>query len=57
MKPNAPTQPVWVIAIVLGVLGLAVHYGVDIKPLRGYTFELVALGWLMLVIGTTFRKL
>lgn len=57
MKLNAPTQHIWIIAVILGVLSIVVHYGVDIDPIKDHTFELLAIGFVLLVAGTMFKKL
>ncbi len=55
MKLNAPTQILWLISVILGVLGIFSHF-VRIQTISMYSFELVALGFVILVIGTLLRK-
>ncbi len=55
MKLNAPTQALWLISVILGGLGILAHF-VRIDTLSRYSFELLALGFVILVIGTLLRK-
>lgn len=52
--PSAPTQVIWIIALIAGILGILGHY-ISIDILTQYNFELLAVGFLLLVIGTSFR--
>lgn len=54
MKLNAPTQVLWVVAVVLGVLGLLGHI-TRIATVSTYSFELVAAGFLVLVVATLYK--
>jgi protein-S-isoprenylcysteine O-methyltransferase Ste14 len=55
MRLNAPTQVVWVIALILGIVGvLATLTTIPvITPALG--FWLVVAGWALLVIATVLR--
>jgi hypothetical protein len=55
MKLSAPTQILWVIAVIAGLLGIVGHF-TPVKYLTEYQFPLVAIGFALLVIGTVFRK-
>lgn len=55
MKLNAPTQTLWLISVIVGGLGILAHF-VRIDTLSRYSFELVALGFVLLVIATLVRK-
>lgn len=55
MKLNAPTQTLWLISVILGGLGILAHF-VRIDTLTRYSFELLALGFVLLVIATLVRK-
>ncbi|MBS1787632.1 MAG: hypothetical protein JST85_07920 [Acidobacteria bacterium] len=55
MKLNAPTQLLWLISVIVGGLGILAKY-VHIDPLTKYSFELVALGFVILVIATLLKK-
>lgn len=54
--PNAPSRPIWVISLILGLLGILVHYRIlQLPVLQPYSFELELLAFVLLVIGTTAR--
>lgn len=55
MKLSAPTQLLWVLAVIAGLLGILGHF-TQVKYLTEYQFPLVAIGFGLLVIGTLFRK-
>ncbi len=55
MKLSAPTQLLWVIALIAGLLVILGHFS-QVKYLTEYQFPLVAIGFVLLVIGTVFRK-
>ena len=57
MKLNAPTQVLWLISVILGGLGLLFYFTtIRLLPLSKYPFELLALGFVILVIGTLLRR-
>ena len=51
MRLNAPTKIAWIIALILGVLGLLGMFA-DIPVVSEYHFWFVFAGWLLLVIAT-----
>jgi len=55
MRLNAPTQVVWIIALILGIVGvLATLTTIPvITPVLG--FWLVVAGWALLLIATVLR--
>ena len=54
--PSAPNQVVWIIALIVGFLGILGHYTrVDI--LSKYNYEMLLIGFILLVIGTVYRKI
>ncbi len=53
---SAPTQTLWVIALIVGILGILGHY-TQIDTLSKYNYEMLLIGFILLVIGTAFRKL
>lgn len=55
MRLNAPTRIVWIIALILGLLGI---FGslVDIPIVSEYYFWFVVVGWLLLIIATVARR-
>lgn len=54
MKLSAPTQVVWVIAVVLGMLGILAYLGI-VPPLAAYAFWLVAIGFILLALATLLK--
>lgn len=53
--PSAPNQVIWVLALIIGFLGILGHYTrVDI--LSKYNYEMLLIGFILLVIGTAYRK-
>ncbi len=56
MKLNAPTKPVWVISLVLGVLSLLAYF-VAIPFVSVYLFWFMAVAWLVLVLATRLKGL
>lgn len=53
---SAPKQVTWFVAVILGVLGLLGGFGV-INAIASYGLWLLALGWLLLVLGTLLEGL
>ncbi|MEM9555914.1 MAG: hypothetical protein AAGC60_16785 [Acidobacteriota bacterium] len=56
MKLSAPTQAVWIVAVILGLLGIIGFLGF-VPQLAQYAFWLVTLGFLLLVFATLLRGL
>lgn len=57
MKLNAPTQVLWIIAVVLGALGILTHPDLMRVPsISPYSFWLLAIGFIILVIATLVRR-
>jgi len=56
MKLNAPTKIVWVIALILGILGILGKL-VEIPIATEYSFWLLAIGWVLLIIATIAKGL
>ena len=54
MALSAPTRPVWIIAIILGVLGLLGRF-VTIPFITAYAFWLVVVGFVVLAIATALK--
>ena len=54
MKLSAPTQMVWMIGVILGVLGVLGKF-VVIPVVSVYAFWLVTIGFAVLVLGTAFK--
>ena len=58
MKMSAPKFIIWLIAVIIGVVGILIHLGIiAIAGLAGYGFWLVTIGFVLLVIGTLFKGL
>ncbi|MEM7116369.1 MAG: hypothetical protein AAF614_28295 [Chloroflexota bacterium] len=55
MSLNAPTQMMWIIAVVLGVLGIIAHLGVIGAAIGAYAFWLVVLGLVILAASTVLK--
>ncbi len=53
--PSAPNQIVWVIALIVGFFGILGHY-TNIDILSKYNYEMLLIGFILLVFGTTFRN-
>ncbi len=56
MRLSAPSQIVWVIAVILGIVGVLASLGV-LPTLAAYAFWLVVAGWALLVIATLMRRM
>jgi hypothetical protein len=55
LKLSAPSQIVWIIALILGIVGiLAGPLGI-VAALGMYAFWLVVAGWALLLIATIMR--
>ena len=62
MKLNAPKQMTWLIAVIIGVLGILLSFGIFndvpvIKELARYSFWLVTAGFGLLTLGTFLKGL
>ncbi len=56
MNLNAPKQITWLIAVILGVVGIVGHYAA-LGAISGYSFVLVCLGFVLLALGTLLKGL
>jgi len=54
--PSAPNKGLWIAAIIIGLLGIVVHF-VPVDGLSKYSFEMLLVGFILLAIGTTYRKI
>ena len=54
LKLSPPSQIVWIIALILGLVGILASMGV-IAALATYAFWLVVAGWALLLIATIVR--
>jgi energy-converting hydrogenase Eha subunit C len=55
MKLNAPTQTFWLIALILGGIGIVSHL-IKIPNISPYSFPLLAIGFIILVIATLLKR-
>jgi hypothetical protein len=56
MRLSAPTQGIWLVAMILGVLGIVARF-VVINYVTAYSFWFVAFAFILLAIGTTYRRI
>ena len=56
IRLSAPKVITWVVAVVVGVVGIVAHLGI-IPVLSGYAFWLVAAAFVLLVLATLLRGL
>ena len=56
MRLNAPTKLAWLIALILGILGLIGELG-NVQFLNDYSFWFMFAGWLLLVLAPLFKGL
>jgi len=54
--PSAPNKGLWIAAIIIGLLGILVHF-VPVDGLSKYSFEMLLVGFILLAIGTTYRNI
>jgi hypothetical protein len=55
-SPSAPTFPVWVAGVVLGVLAILANL-IPIPALAAYSYEMLVVGFFLLVLGTSLKGL
>jgi hypothetical protein len=53
--PSAPNKGLWIAAIIIGVLGILAHF-MNIEAISKYNYEMLLIGFILLVIGTMFRN-
>ncbi|MCB1478821.1 MAG: hypothetical protein R3D43_12240 [Tepidamorphaceae bacterium] len=55
---SPPTNPVFIISVVLAILAVLVRYaGVNIPVVSGNVFETLAIAYIVLLVGNLFRGL
>lgn len=52
--PNAPNRGLWIAALLVGGLGILAHF-VDMDELSVYSYWMLLIGYVLLVIGTSTR--
>ncbi len=57
LKTNAPKQITWIVAVILGVVGILANLTSLPVVTAGIGFWLVAVGWALLVIATIMAGL
>ncbi|MDO8368431.1 MAG: hypothetical protein Q7T20_16640 [Saprospiraceae bacterium] len=53
--PSAPNKGIWITAIILGVLAILARF-VPIGELSQYHYWMLLIAFLLLAIGTAYRK-
>ena len=53
--PSAPNQTLWIVGLIIGALGILAHF-IHIDTLSKYQYEMLLIGFILLVIGTTYRR-
>ena len=56
MKLNAPKQLTWLIALILGLLGLIGSF-VSLPVISGLAFWFIVVGWALLLIASAAKGL
>ncbi len=54
--PSAPNQTLWIVALIFGFLGVLAHY-THIETLSKYQYEMLLIGFILLAVGTSYRKI
>jgi hypothetical protein len=54
--PSAPNRTLWILAVIIGIVGILVHY-YHVEKLSEYNYEMLLIGFLLLVLGTAFRRM
>ena len=54
--PSAPNRTLWLLALILGIVGILTHY-MHVAQLSAYSFEMVMIAFILLAIGTSMRKM
>lgn len=56
MKASAPTQIVWIIGLILGIVGIIGHF-FSVDFITPNSFYLLLAGFVFLALGTSFKGL
>ena len=56
MKPSTPKKTLWLIALIIGILGIVGHF-VHIEFISQYSLWLLIGGFGLLALGTTLKGL
>ena len=58
MNMSAPKKSTWLIAVIIGVIGIFMHQGVvKISGISGHSFWLVAIAFVVLALSSLFKWL
>lgn len=55
MKLSAPTQPIFLISLILAILALVSALGISIPVIGGYTVWLALVAYLVLFVGNVMK--
>ncbi len=55
MRPAAPSKLIWILGLIVGILGILVHF-IHVEDLSAYDFWLLLAGFTLLAVGTSYRK-
>jgi hypothetical protein len=56
MKTSSPSKFIWVLALIVGIIGIIAHF-IKIQYVSEYEYWLLLAGYALLVLGTTFKSL
>lgn len=56
MKLSAPTKFIWLLALIVGIVGIIGHF-VSLGVITEYNYWLLLAGYVLFVLGTTFKGL
>lgn len=54
--PSSPKRITWIIGLLCGLLGIIGHY-TPVQILTEYNYALLLAGFIVLLLGTTFREI
>ncbi len=55
MKLSAPTQPLFIVAVILGLAGMLMHFGVIPLIAGAQPIILIMLAFVLLTVGCLFK--
>lgn len=55
MRLNAPKKITWVVALILGIIGVLAHFFKLPPVVDQYEFWFLGVGWLLLVLSTWLK--
>jgi hypothetical protein len=54
MKPSSPKKIIWIIALIVGILGI-IGRNANIPIASEYNYLFLLIGFILLALGTTFK--